>query len=270
MPVLRAPRNRKERQLRMAGDSSASIAWQMYELASIHVLGYGKTRLTRLLDESRKNYAQVNGWAKEGGMEYAFSQICKCAKLALREDLEVIDSTVEGWDEYAADFDARRKNGEPREDVRGPGKARPAHRPGERGNLRAVPFRGHGERPAGCHEMEDLKMDKYISTKLIEAEPAYRASDGLGHTIITNDPAKVFPNYSSVEDGYRVRYPDGYESWCPKDTFERNCLPLTPNSEPNGPAQHQPENGGRFHFGDLDRNPREQDDRRAGRPEERL
>lgn len=109
VPVLRAPRNRKERQLRMAGDSSASIAWQMYELASIHVLGYGKTRLTRLLDESRKNYAQVNGWAKEGGMEYAFSQICKCAKLALREDLEVIDSTVEGWDEYAADFDARRK-----------------------------------------------------------------------------------------------------------------------------------------------------------------
>lgn len=40
VPVLRAPRNRKERQLRMAGDSSASIAWQMYELASIHVLGY--------------------------------------------------------------------------------------------------------------------------------------------------------------------------------------------------------------------------------------
>lgn len=109
VPVLRAPRKRKEQQLRMAGDSAASIAWRMYELAVIRVLGYGKTRLTRLLDESRKNYAQVNGWAKEGGMEYAFSQICKCAKLALREDLEVIDSTVEDWDEYAADFDARRK-----------------------------------------------------------------------------------------------------------------------------------------------------------------
>lgn len=109
VPVLRAPRNRKEQQLRMAGDSAASIAWRMYELAAIRVLGYGKTRLTRLLDESRKNYEQVNGWAKEGGMEYAFSQICKCAKLALREDLEVIDSTLEGWDEYAAAFDARRK-----------------------------------------------------------------------------------------------------------------------------------------------------------------
>ena len=74
-------------------------------------------------------------------------------------------------------------------------------------------------------------MDKYISTKLIGAEPAYRASDGLGHTIITDDPAKAFPNYSSVEDGYRVRYPDGYESWCPKETFERYYLQLTSNSE---------------------------------------
>ena len=109
VPVLRAPRNRKEQQLRMAGDSAASIAWRMYELAAIRVLGYGKTRLTRLLDESRKNYEQVNGWAKEGGMEYAFSQICKCAKLALREDLEVIDSTLEGWDEHAAAFDARHR-----------------------------------------------------------------------------------------------------------------------------------------------------------------
>lgn len=109
VPVLRAPRSRKEQQLRMAGDSSASIAWQIYELAIMHVLRYGKIRLTRLLDESRKNYAQVNGWAKEDGMEYALSQICKCAKLALREDLEVVDSTLEGWGEYSAEFDARRK-----------------------------------------------------------------------------------------------------------------------------------------------------------------
>lgn len=74
-------------------------------------------------------------------------------------------------------------------------------------------------------------MRQYIGTKLIEAEPAYRASDGLGHIIITDDPAKVFPNYSSVEDGYRVRYPDGYESWSPKDVFERAYLPLDTNDE---------------------------------------
>lgn len=74
-------------------------------------------------------------------------------------------------------------------------------------------------------------MRQYIGTKLIEAEPAYRASDGLGHIIITDGPAKVFPNYSSVEDGYRVRYPDGYESWSPKDVFERAYLPLDTNDE---------------------------------------
>lgn len=109
IPMMRAPRGRKEQQLRMVGNESASIAWQMYALSCIRVLGYGEIRITRLHEEARKNYDQVNGWTKEGGLEYAFAQICKCAKLALREDLEVIDSTVEGWDEYAADFDARRK-----------------------------------------------------------------------------------------------------------------------------------------------------------------
>ncbi len=50
-------------------------------------------------------------------------------------------------------------------------------------------------------------MKKYIGTKLIEAEPATK--DGV--------------------DGYRVRYADGYESWSPKDVFERAYLPVTVN-----------------------------------------
>lgn len=50
-------------------------------------------------------------------------------------------------------------------------------------------------------------MKQYIGTKLIEAEPAYRAQKGNGNFTITDDPAKVFPNYPDVEDGYRVRYP---------------------------------------------------------------
>ena len=53
-------------------------------------------------------------------------------------------------------------------------------------------------------------MKKYIGTKLIEAEPAFRCMDGNGNTVITRDPHEAFPNYPSVEDGYRVRYPDGY------------------------------------------------------------
>lgn len=63
-------------------------------------------------------------------------------------------------------------------------------------------------------------MEKYIGTKLIEAEPAYRCTDGSGKVVITTRPEEAFPNYPSVEEGYRVRYPDGYESWSPKDVFE--------------------------------------------------
>jgi len=45
-------------------------------------------------------------------------------------------------------------------------------------------------------------MERYIGTKIIEAEPMSRARGG------------------KEEDGYKVRYPDGYESWSPKDVFE--------------------------------------------------
>lgn len=41
-------------------------------------------------------------------------------------------------------------------------------------------------------------MKTFIGTKIIQAEPATK--DG--------------------KDGYRVIYPDGYESWSPKDVFE--------------------------------------------------
>ena len=60
-------------------------------------------------------------------------------------------------------------------------------------------------------------MKQYIGTKIIEAEPAYRCMDGQGHITITDDPSEAFPNFPSVEDGYRVRYADGYVSWSPKD-----------------------------------------------------
>lgn len=49
-------------------------------------------------------------------------------------------------------------------------------------------------------------MDKYIGTKMVEAEPCAAWKDAGGHK--AGDP------------GYRVRYEDGYESWSPKDVFE--------------------------------------------------
>ena len=74
-------------------------------------------------------------------------------------------------------------------------------------------------------------MKQYIGTKLIEAEPAFRCMDGSGKVVITTSAEEAFPNYQSVEDGYRVRYPDGYESWSPKEVFEKAYLPLSVNRE---------------------------------------
>lgn len=68
-------------------------------------------------------------------------------------------------------------------------------------------------------------MKQYIGTKIIEAEPAYRCMDGHGHITITDDLPVVFPNFPSVEDGYRVRYADGYVSWSPKEAFEEAYRP---------------------------------------------
>ena len=68
-------------------------------------------------------------------------------------------------------------------------------------------------------------MDQYIGTKLVEAEPAYRVSNDRAHHIIVTDPADAFANYPQVEEGYCLRYQDGYESWSPKDVFEEAYRP---------------------------------------------
>lgn len=58
-------------------------------------------------------------------------------------------------------------------------------------------------------------MKKYIGTKTVSATPAWRV-DG-----------KVYPKDGQVprcmnrEDGYKVVYEDGYESWSPKEVFEK-------------------------------------------------
>ena len=54
-------------------------------------------------------------------------------------------------------------------------------------------------------------MQKYIGTKIIEAEPCKAWKDTKLH--------------KAGEDGYKVRYPDGYESWSPKGVFEEAYRP---------------------------------------------
>lgn len=63
-------------------------------------------------------------------------------------------------------------------------------------------------------------MQKYIGTKLVEAEPAWRLNGKLYKWDALPDSADL------PEEGYRVRYTDGYESWSPKAVFEQAYLPL--------------------------------------------
>ena len=58
-----------------------------------------------------------------------------------------------------------------------------------------------------------MTMKKYIGTKTIEAQPMNH-NDWLE---LKGDSKRSESNQS----GYHVRYPDGYESWSPKDVFEK-------------------------------------------------
>ena len=69
-------------------------------------------------------------------------------------------------------------------------------------------------------------MKTYIGTKIIEAAPAIRKG-GKVYAATEIIPKSMEP----VEEGYKVRYTDGYESWSPKDVFERAYLELTVNPE---------------------------------------
>lgn len=67
-------------------------------------------------------------------------------------------------------------------------------------------------------------MKTYIGTKIIEAAPAIRK----GGKVYEEDwpiPRSMEPE----EAGYKVRYPDGYESFSPKAVFEKAYLELTTN-----------------------------------------
>ena len=63
-------------------------------------------------------------------------------------------------------------------------------------------------------------MKTYIGTKIVMAEPALR----LDHKKVCNIH-DCLPAGAVVEEGYRVIYPDGYESWSPKDVFEEAYRP---------------------------------------------
>ena len=62
-------------------------------------------------------------------------------------------------------------------------------------------------------------MKQYIGTKIIQAEPATKgqaAAKRMGLKV--EDCPDTLAGMK--EDGYRIIYHDGYESWSPKDVFE--------------------------------------------------
>lgn len=69
-------------------------------------------------------------------------------------------------------------------------------------------------------------MKTYIGTKIIEAVPAIRKG-----VRVYEEGQPTPKSMDPVEEGYKVRYPDGYESWSPKDVFERAYLPVTINPD---------------------------------------
>lgn len=91
-------------------------------------------------------------------------------------------------------------------------------------------------------------MKQYIGTKIVEAEPAtlYELKEG-GHFLKkageewTEESAHIPNLASSTREGYSVRYTDGYESWSPKDVFERAYLPIEVNTDlkPDQPSVSQ-------------------------------
>lgn len=68
-------------------------------------------------------------------------------------------------------------------------------------------------------------MSKFIGVKVVEAVPMTAVeADEKGYEVgkEINNGIEHFPN----PEGYKVTYKDGYESWCPKDVFEKNNVKI--------------------------------------------
>ncbi len=67
---------------------------------------------------------------------------------------------------------------------------------------------------------DSQKMPAYIGTKIISAWPMTNTDFQIKRK------SEVMPGQTT--DGYLVVYPDGYESWSPKETFEAAYRLISP------------------------------------------
>lgn len=78
-------------------------------------------------------------------------------------------------------------------------------------------------------------MKQYIGTKVVSAEPAYKAIDPEGNVVIlTGTDNAELTSEGTLERGYRVVYEDGYSSFSPKAVFEKAYLPVNVNENLTG------------------------------------
>ena len=63
-------------------------------------------------------------------------------------------------------------------------------------------------------------MKQYIGSKVVNACPAYRCTFP-GGMVTYAGVGDIIPTECKIEEGYRIRYEDGYLSWSPKAVFEK-------------------------------------------------
>ncbi len=90
VPLNRAPRTRRERQLRMAGDQAATLSWCNFACAAHEYLGFGRQRLEVVKQETIDNYRQFAEWEREEPA-WAMENLRRCVAAALGEEVRVVD-----------------------------------------------------------------------------------------------------------------------------------------------------------------------------------
>lgn len=78
-------------------------------------------------------------------------------------------------------------------------------------------------------KQEENNMKQYIGTKVVQAQPAFKATGvrkdcKVANQVLTPEQLEDCKasgwEFTDLKEGYRIRYADGYESWSPKDVFE--------------------------------------------------
>lgn len=80
-------------------------------------------------------------------------------------------------------------------------------------------------------------MTMYIGVKLVVAKPMLLGQARTEHAVSISKS-----RHTDSDEGYLVKYPDGYTSWCPKEVFERTHIDYpfdNPDSDTLTPEQRQ-------------------------------